>query len=279
MTLWLCYPWGPCDVGHEARYEGDVRTIGARALTEGWPDPVVGGDPERTLPSDMVEEIAGCIGEGDVLVPMSEEAVLPCAYVGLTTNKHDVSAMPWPVAMALSERPIQRRLLDAVGLSPDWSVIALPNRWDVTRLPRSVGGAGVHVPRLPPWRDPPWGSQEARVQGDHYDLQGIVLQEGERDDVRVHWLAAHHVLWAPGPGGVVDRYEHVSNPRERRLYHAGYQAVSALGIPWGPVNVELVVGPDGPRVIEVHGRLGWESDDVEYCDQAALVREVIAACQ
>jgi argininosuccinate lyase len=76
--------------------------------------------------------------------------------------------------------------------------------------------------------------------------------------------------------GVAQRHVYPSEHETPAAANAAEAAVAALGITHGPSYVQLILSPEGPRVIEVAARLGGGHDS-EICRRAAGVDLATAA--
>ena len=71
-----------------------------------------------------------------------------------------------------------------------------------------------------------------------------------------------------GAPGVAQRHVYPSGQDDADAAAAAGAAVAALGIEQGPTYVQLIMSPDGPRIMEVAARLGGGHDS-EICRLAA----------
>jgi biotin carboxylase len=74
-----------------------------------------------------------------------------------------------------------------------------------------------------------------------------------------HFAVAGHFIPAPpfrGTGSFVP--SHLSEVERKEVFEATEDAIAALGIEYGFTNTDLILTPDGPRVVEVNGRIGGQ---------------------
>ena len=75
----------------------------------------------------------------------------------------------------------------------------------------------------------------------------------------VHFVVAGHFIPAPpfrGTGSYIP--SHLDDGETRAVLEATEAAVKALGVDSGFTNTDLILTPDGPRVLEVNGRIGGQ---------------------
>ena len=200
---------------------------------------------------------------GELAVPGSEEVVLACGY----HNDGKPAGLQYDAALAASDRFMQRQRLDdaCMLLNPRWHSVRLAQPF-VIKQRSSTLSEGVMCPghqerRLKDWR----GYEdyvlvaEEFIPGQQWEINGVV---GERE-VLYLWHAVRHT-WDQ-PGGKILRYDTETRvPLARKLGYLACEAVMACGLQWCGFNVELRGTPEQLRVVEVHARLGEESDDGEY---------------
>jgi len=74
-----------------------------------------------------------------------------------------------------------------------------------------------------------------------------------------HFAVAGHFIPAPpfrGTGSFVP--SHLSDVERKEVFEATEDAITALGVEYGFTNTDLILTPDGPRVLEVNGRIGGQ---------------------
>jgi biotin carboxylase len=74
-----------------------------------------------------------------------------------------------------------------------------------------------------------------------------------------HIVVAGHFIQAPpfrGTGSFVP--SHLSNAENMAVFEATEAAIKALGITDGFTNTDIILTPEGPRVLEVNGRIGGQ---------------------
>jgi len=111
---------------------------------------------------------------------------------------------------------------------------------------------------------------EAFVPGPEVTVNGFSV-DGRFAPITV--TARDHFDGAPG---VAQRHVYPSGLDDEAAAATAAAAVAALGIRHGPSYVQLILSPDGPRVMEVAARLGGGHDS-EICRLAAGVDLAAAA--
>jgi biotin carboxylase len=189
------------------------------------------------------------------------------------------------VAVAATDKIAQRRTLDVAGVpQPAWSVDEPPAYPCVVKAPDRQGQRAMSI--LPDGSGLAEAAQLARAGS----RSGRVLFEGfvPGPEVTVNGFTAEgravvaavtdrmHFDDAPGVAQC-----HVF-PTERdpaAAAEAATRAVAALGIGAGPWYVQVILGPDGPRIVEVAARLGGghDSELVKLVTGVDLARAAVLA--
>lgn len=243
-------------------------------IIDGAP-PHLAPDPEADPAgaADVLEAWARHLGS-EVLVPLVEEAVLPC---GVATSRLGLArGIDTDIARRATDRRWQREALPS-DLSPAW-VPDDPRGFDfplVVKAPASTLSRGVRVV------DSPAGLRRASASLDRryadrlcavrlrpdYEVLFEAFVPGEQWEVggvlrkrRTHTMfrPLRHV-WNRPAGAITD---YVSGPAPRGLMDAALLAVEALGLRDCGFCVELRGEPGAWKVVEVHARTG--EDDGDY---------------
>jgi len=213
----------------------------------------------------------GAVG---LIAPGTDWPVRIAAYVaedlGLT---HPLSVA---TAVLCTNKVAQREAFDAAGVpQPEWSVDAPPAYPCVVKAPDRQGQRAMSIvgnedeagqAELTARR----GSRSGRVlfesfvEGPEVTVNGFSL-EGRFVPVAV--TAREHFADAPG---VAQRHVYPSGLDDAAASAAAEAAVAALGISDGPSYTQLILSPQGPRIMEVAARLGGGHDS-EICRRAAGV--------
>jgi len=231
----------------------------------------VGPDPEKDPVGarDHLQAVAeDCLSHADDvrLVPLTEEAVLPC---GAAASQLRLKGFNLGHAMLCSDRFLQRNTLPG-NLNPDWKRNAEdlgPFRDVIYKAPAFTMSEGVslegvegfqHTPSRVRMRDlgfagePYWICEEL-LTGPQWEVTGIT-----RDKV-VRTFRPLVQTW-DRPAGSVTRYRYGPAEDAFDAIAVALQAVRALGLTWCAWNVELMKSPSqGWKVIEVHARPGEDT--------------------
>jgi biotin carboxylase len=243
-------------------------------------------------------------GAGDVLVSSEDTA-----GVRRVARDHDAAGLiapgtDWPVRIAAyvaedlglphpldvatavrcTNKIAQREALAAAGVpQPAWSVERPPSFPCVVKAPDRQGQRAMSVIANEDQAESAAtiarrGSRsgralfEALVAGPEVTVNGFSL--GGRF-VAVAVTAREHFA---GATGVAQRHVYPSGLDDAAAAQAAEAAVTALGITDGPSYTQLILSPDGPRIMEVAARLGGGHDS-EICRLAAGVDLAAAAVQ
>jgi hypothetical protein len=98
--------------------EGQIITVDTDPLFD-WPGSVEGPNPWTRPATEIAEYLELITMPGDVLVPLIEEAVLPCGFVQSV-------GIDRRIALRCVDRRLQRLALERTGLNPTWNVEQLP---------------------------------------------------------------------------------------------------------------------------------------------------------
>lgn len=170
------------------------------------------------------------------------------------------------VAERVTDKLLQRRFLHEAGVAqPAWSLTGPPSYPAAVKPVDRQGQRGLSIV------GDPGGLAEAEARARAASRSGTVLYEA--------WVPGPEVtvngfVTADGPAAVMitDRVHFADAPGvcEMHVFPAGEgaeaaarvaaTAVAALGVEAGPTYVQLVLGPDGPVVMEVAARLGGGHD-------------------
>ena len=211
----------------------------------------------------------GAVG---LIAPGTDWPVRIAAYVA-----EDLGLIhPLSVATAVlcTNKVLQREAFDAAGVpQPEWSVEAPPSYPCVVKAPDRQGQRAMSIvanadeagqAELTARR----GSRSGRVlfesfvEGPEVTVNGFSV--GGRF-VPVAVAAREHFADAPG---VAQRHVYPSGLDDAGASAAAEAAVTALGITDGPSYTQLILSPQGPRIMEVAARLGGGHDS-EICRRAA----------
>lgn len=265
MRLLLCYPYGRRGGATPMEsVDQDVATLVHPEDQYGWPGAIDARDPTEYDEADLWREIARHARPGDLLVPMSEEAILPCAYAALVSAGQYRSVHSWPTALALTDRVVQRRALDVTPYNPSWSVLQEPIAGTVVRQRRSIRSRGVALSVRPDMSGScSWGLKEQEAPGEQFEVTGIC-------GPLPAFCGIARQVWS-SDGTRIERYEAITD----RFALEGLDrfvewVLGALGVRLGVWNIEFRYlesryneGAESRReglytAIEVNGRPGWE---------------------
>lgn len=242
--IYFCYP-----------YRGTALPVlpdGARWIG-GRGDLSVGHlDVENAGSGSLALEVAGLVNEWDVVVPVTEEAVLPVVAAARETGAR---SMGWGAALACTYRARQREVLPP-ELSPEWMTV--PFEGHLKRATSEMGQGVLHIhrddARLAPWMDGPFESiLERHIDGPQFEI--TVLVDGAQ---RIRCGVPLRQHWA----GLITSYERCPE-HQGDLVRVARKVVGALGLRWCAACLELRLSKEGWKVVEVNGRLGWDPDPVQ----------------
>jgi biotin carboxylase len=256
-----------------------ARRLGLRTVVcDGVPG--VGDVVASTEDAEAVLTAAREAGADGIIAPGTDWPVLIAAEVA------DELGLPHPIDVATARRATdkiaQREAFDRAGVpQPDWSPSAPPGYPGVVKAADRQGQRTMAILT---------GSEElqrATAQAREGSRSGRVLFErfvagpevtvngfsGPDGYVCVAVTDRHHFEGSPG---VAQRHVYPSEHDTAAAAAAAKAAVEAIGIEKGPSYVQLILSPDGPRVIEVAARLGGGHDS-EICRRATGIDLATAA--
>ena len=242
--------------------------------------PGAGDATVSTEDTGAVRGIALERGADGLIAPGTDWPVRIAAYVA------EDLGLPHPLDVATAVRCTnklaQRETLDAAGVpQPAWSPDAPPSYPCVVKAPDRQGQRAMSVISRPEDLEAAAalarrGSRsgravfEAFVPGPEVTVNGFSV-DGRFVPVAV--TAREHFAGVPG---VAQRHVYPSGLDDASAADAAEAAVGALGIRNGPSYTQLILSPDGPRIMEVAARLGGGHDS-EICRRAAGVDLAAAA--
>lgn len=254
----------------------DVFTACDDIVRPGWPNSA--RVAPRRWPERAAEDLRALGGPGTVYLPMSEEAVWPCAIA-------DGSAGAIWQARVATLRHEQRRVIEEThpDLNPPWCGVR--GRY-VAKAPARFLSCGVQLMELPrteyannlPIDDDPPGVVEEFVEGRHYEVSGVCGKDGP-----IRFFRPMGQVWSR-PVDVVLKYTPVVDGiLVAMIRRAAERVVLALGFRNCGFCVELKgsTGAPGLRLIEAHRRLGTDVDPyARLCGsgthmEVELVREIL----
>jgi cysteine synthase A len=178
--------------------------------------------------------------------------------------------LPVEVARRATDKIAQRTAMDAAGVpQPAWSIDRPPGYPCVVKAADRQGQRAMTVVMEPAGLDAAVERASAASRSGRVVLEGFV--PGHEVTVNGFCVGGRHVVV-----GVNDRqhFEGVHGVARRHVYpaldsepaaEAATAAVHALGIADGPTYVQVMMGPDGPRIMEVAARLGGGHDSELLC--------------
>jgi biotin carboxylase len=215
-----------------------------------------------------------------LIAPGTDWPVRIAAYVA------EDMGLPHPLdvatAVLCTNKLAQRQALDRADVpQPAWSPETPPGYPCVVKAPDRQGQRAMSIVSRPDEVEAAAllarrGSRsgrvlfEAFVPGPEVTVNGFSL-DGAFVPVAV--TAREHFEDAPG---VAQRHVYPSGLDDGAAAHAAEAAVAALGVRNGPSYTQLILSPDGPRIMEVAARLGGGHDS-EICRLAAGVDLAAAA--
>jgi len=242
-------------------------------------------------------------GLGDVLVSSEDEDGVRAAARGAAgliapgtdwpvriaaAVAHDLGLphpIPPEVAVLATDKIAQRTALDAAGVpQPDWSVDAPPAYPCVVKAPDRQGQRAMSI--LPDGSAlaeaaalAAAGSRSGRVLFEAFVPGPEVTVNGFTAEGRAIVAAVTDRIHFEGAPGVARRHVYPTERDPAPAAEVATRAVAALGIDAGPWYVQLILGPDGPRIVEVAARLGGghDSELVELVTGVDLARAAVLA--
>jgi biotin carboxylase len=233
-----------------------------------------------TEDTGAVLRVARDRGADGLIAPGTDWPVRIAAYVAEDLGlPHPLDV---PTAIRCTNKIAQREALDAASVpQPAWSLEAPPSYPCVVKAPDRQGQRAMSVVSRPDELDAAAslarrGSRSGRavfeqlVPGPEVTVNGFSV-DGRFVPVAV--TAREHFAGAPG---VAQRHIFPSALDDEAASAAAQAAASALGIREGPSYTQLILSPDGPRIMELAARLGGGHDS-EICRLAAGVDLASAA--
>jgi biotin carboxylase len=228
-------------------------------------------DPDRGDVPVSSEDLAGVIrvarevGAGGLIAPGTDWPVRIAAAAATELGlDHPLSPI---IAERVTDKLEQRRFLDEAGVpQAAWSLTGPPSYPAVVKPADRQGQRGLSVVRTADGlaaaeRRARQASRtgtilyEAFVPGPEVTVNGFVLPEARHHTVMV--TDREHFEDAPG---VCEMHVFPSRNDDGDAASVAERAVSMLGMASGPTYVQLVIGPEGPVVMEVAARLGGGHD-------------------
>jgi biotin carboxylase len=244
-------------------------------------EPGVGDVPVSSEDGDGVR--AAAKGAAGLIAPGTDWPVRIAAEVARDLGlPHPVSP---EVAALATDKIAQRRVLEAAGVAqPAWSTEAPPAYPCVVKAPDRQGQRAMSI--LPDSSR----LAEAATRAAAESRSGRALFEAfvPGPEVTVNGFTTEG---RPVVSAVTDRvhFEDAPGVARRHVYPterdpsaaavAAGRAVEALGIGAGPWYVQVILGPDGPRIVEVAARLGGghDSELVKLTTGVDLARAAVLA--
>jgi biotin carboxylase len=244
-------------------------------------DAGVGDVPVSSEDRDGVRAVAD--GASGVIAPGTDWPVRVAAAVARDLG------LPHPIALEVAElatdKIAQRRALDAADVpQPAWSTNEPPAYPCVVKAPDRQGQRAMSI------LADPAGLEAATRRAGAESRSGRVLYEAfvPGPEVTVNGFTAEG---RPVVAAVTDRVHFPDAPgvARRHVYPperdpagaaaTAVRAVEALGIRAGPWYVQVLLGPDGPRIVEVAARLGGghDSELVKLTTGVDLARAAVLA--
>ncbi len=227
-------------------------------------------DPARADVAVSTEDAAGVLaaardaGADGLIAPGTDWPVRIAAEVA-----HELG-LPHPLAPAtarlVTDKVAQRARLDDAGVpQPAWSLEGPPSFPAVVKAADRQGQRAMsvvaHGDELAGAAERArHGSRSGRALFESFVPGPEVTVNGFACGGRHHVLAVadrHHFEGAPG---VARRHVYPSRQDTGAAARVATAAVAALGIADGPTYTQVVLGPDGPAVMEVAARLGGGHD-------------------
>jgi len=244
-------------------------------------EPGVGDVPVSSEDMDGVR--AAAAGAAGLIAPGTDWPVRIAAAVACDLG------LPHPIdpdeARVATDKIAQRRALDAAGVpQPAWSTEGPPAYPCVVKAPDRQGQRAMSI------LADASGLEEAAARAAAGSRSGRVLVEAfvPGPEVTVNGFTAEgrgivaavtdriHFEGAPG---VARRHVYPPERDPAAAAETAVRAVEALGIDAGPWYVQVILGPDGPRIVEVAARLGGghDSELVKLTTGVDLARAAVLA--
>jgi S-sulfo-L-cysteine synthase (3-phospho-L-serine-dependent) len=244
-------------------------------------DPGVGDIPVSSEDRDGVRAAAS--GAAGLIAPGTDWPVRVAAAVAADLGlPHPVTPA---VAVVATDKIAQREALDAAGVpQPAWSTAEPPAYPCVVKAPDRQGQRAMSI------LADPSDLAAAAARAASESRSGRVLFEAfvPGPEVTVNGFTAEgravvaavtdrvHFREAPG---VAQRHVYPPERDPSGAALTAVRAVEALGIGAGPWYVQVLLGPDGPRIVEVAARLGGghDSELVKLTTGVDLARAAVLA--
>jgi biotin carboxylase len=189
------------------------------------------------------------------------------------------------VARVATDKIAQRKALDVAGVpQPAWSTEAPPAFPCVVKAPDRQGQRAMSILEEPSELDAAAaraaaGSRSGRALFEAFVPGPEVTVNGFTAEGRGIVAAVTDRIHFEGAPGVAHRHVYPPERDPSAAADAATRAVKALGIDAGPWYVQVILGPDGPRIIEVAARLGGghDSELVRLTTGVDLARAAVLA--
>jgi biotin carboxylase len=213
-------------------------------------------------------------GAAGLIAPGTDWPVRIAAYVA------EDLGLPHPLdaatAVLATNKIAQRQAFDRAGVGqPAWSLEAPPAYPAVVKAPDRQGQRAMTVVEDAEQAEAAAvvahrASRSGRVLFEQYAAGPEVTVNGFSVDGRYRPVAVTAREHFAGVPGVAQRHVYPSGLDDEAAAAAAEAAVAAIGIGQGPSYVQLILSPDGPRIMEVAARLGGGHDS-EICRRGAGV--------
>jgi biotin carboxylase len=246
------------------RHAADAaRALGVRVVVADA-DPSRGDLAVSTEDLDGVVEACRSIGADGLISPGTDWPVRVAAEAAARLG------LPHPIdpetARLATEKPLQRVALDRAAVpQPAWSLDGPPGYPCVVKAPDRQGQRAMTIVRTPnELRDAEAralaASRSGRILYEAYLAGPEVTVNGFAAGGRQHAVMTADRVHFPGSPGVA--MMHVVPPAHdvAMAEEVAARACAALGIREGPTYVQVVLGREGPAVMEVAARLGGGHD-------------------
>ncbi len=244
-------------------------------------DPGVGDIPVSSEDTDGVR--AAAEGAAGVIAPGTDWPVRVAATVARDLGlPHPISP---DVAGVATDKIAQRRALDAAGVpQPAWSTDGPPAYPCVVKAPDRQGQRAMSILADPAGLAAAAGraaaeSRSGRVLYEAFVPGPEVTVNGFTADGRSIVSAVNDRVHFTDAPGVAQRHVYPPGRDPSGAAETAAGAVEALGIGAGPWYVQVLLGPDGPRIVEVAARLGGghDSELVKLTTGVDLARAAVLA--
>jgi biotin carboxylase len=258
----------------EAAHRLGVRTVVCDSR------PAAGDVTVSTEDTGAVLRVARDHHADGLIAPGTDWPVRIAAYVAEDLGlPHPVDV---PTAVRCTNKLAQREALDAAGVpQPAWSAEAPPSFPCVVKAPDRQGQRAMSVIFRPEELEAATSAARRGSRSGRVVFEALV--PGPEVTVNAFSAGGRFVPVAvtardhfPGVIGVAQRHVYPSGLDDAAAARAAEAAVTALGIRNGPSYTQLILSPDGPRIMEVAARLGGGHDS-EICRRAAGVDLAAAA--